>query len=261
VLKKILLGALGSVVISACLTAGVAVSTGANAAAVLAPPTLSAPATLAAGTTNPQKLVALLHVPGAENGGHFGGTGKTKLSTFYILDRRVGQCYIYSSGTPQFVGDGTWKITAWVYPVGLVNECAGTAILTVAVMGTDDTRTTDVSATLTVTVQLKRASRFSALNASPEPVKKGGTVTTKATIQRANWDDHKYHAYAGQPSELQFRTTTGNYANVKAVTAKTGGKLTGSAKQNVKGCWRYTFAGTSITAPVTAAGDCVAIKH
>ena len=86
-LKKTLLGALGLAVFSASFAAaGVTASTGAAAVASVAPPTLSAPATLAAGTKNPQKLVAVLHVPGAENGGHFGTTGKTKL-----FDGRTGE--------------------------------------------------------------------------------------------------------------------------------------------------------------------------
>jgi hypothetical protein len=164
-------------------------------------------------------------------------------------------CPLSDTTSASFISNDTWDASYSITPTELSNACAQ-AKLTVTWTDLNNL----ASGSQVVDVSLRRASRYVSLNASPEPVKKGGTVTTKATIERANWDDDAYHTYYGQPSELQFRTTTGSYADVKSVVAATGGKLSAAATQSVAGCWRYTFAGTSITAPKTAVGDCVALK-
>ncbi|CAM5700245.1 Calcium-binding protein OS=Streptomyces microflavus OX=1919 GN=Smic_45530 PE=4 SV=1 [Streptomyces microflavus] len=42
------------------------------------------------------------------------------------------------------------------------------------------------------------------VNASPEPVKKGKTLTVTGKLTRANWDSATYKGYATQPVKLQF---------------------------------------------------------
>jgi hypothetical protein len=203
--------------------------------------------------------VATVHVPGAENGGDYAGG---HLLVNYVLSLLTDQCRLYVTGTGTFQGNGTWRISSWIHPPGdLTNACEGPVSLQVNVTGNADDKTTNLHTNLTAKVHMQRAARYVSLNASPEPVRKGGTVTTKATIQRASWDDHKYHAYSGQKSELQFRTSTGVYSDVKKVRAASGGHLKASAKQTKAGCWRYTFAGTTATGPATAPGDCVAVTH
>jgi len=46
-----------------------------------------------------------------------------------------------------------------------------------------------------------RVQRLSKLtvNAAPEPVKKGGTITVTGKLSRANWEDHKYHGFTDWP--------------------------------------------------------------
>jgi hypothetical protein len=132
------------------------------------------------------------------------------------------------------------------------NDCAGSAVLSAYYLAGG-------GASDEASVRILRAARFADLNASPEPVGKGATVTIHASLQRASWADHKYHAYHGQTATLQFRTLTGSYAPVKAVTGADG-DFHATAKQTVSGCWRYVFAGTSTTGPATATGDCVTVK-
>ncbi|WP_406453218.1 hypothetical protein OG782_21095 [Streptomyces sp. NBC_00876] len=107
---------------------------------------------------------------------------------------------------------------------------------------------------------LQRASKQS-VNASPEPVKKGGTLTVTGWLSRANFDDLKYHGYTAQPVKLQFRKKgSSTYTTVKTVTTNNKGDLKTTVKASVDGYWRYSFAGTSTTPAATATGDYVDVK-
>ena len=97
-------------------------------------------------------------------------------------------------------------------------------------------------------------------NTFPEPVRKGGTVTVTGKLERANWDDGKYHGHAARPAELQFRTTNGSYRTVKTVVGSSTGVYRTTAAQSVKGCWRLVFPGSTTTTAAKTAGDCVAVR-
>lgn len=105
--------------------------------------------------------------------------------------------------------------------------------------------------------------RYSALtvNAAPEPVVKGKTITVTGALTRANWDTHHYAGYTVQPVKLQFRkkgSTT--YSTLKTVNSDSHGNLKTTFKSSVDGYWRYSFAGTSTTPAVSATGDYVEVK-
>ncbi|MGW1889959.1 DUF5707 domain-containing protein [Streptomyces sp. NPDC002004] len=105
--------------------------------------------------------------------------------------------------------------------------------------------------------------RYSKLtvNASPEPVKKGGTITVTGALTRANWDTHKYAGYTVQPVKLQFRKKdSSTYSTVKTVTSSSTGSLKTTVTASVDGYWRYSFAGTSTTPAVNATGDFVDVQ-
>ncbi|MFF9567514.1 DUF5707 domain-containing protein [Streptomyces sp. NPDC014685] len=108
-----------------------------------------------------------------------------------------------------------------------------------------------------------RVQRLSKLtvNAAPEPVKKGKTITVTGKLSRANWEDHKYHGYTGQAVKLQFRKkNSSTYSTVKTIKTNSTGNLKTTVKASVDGYWRYSFAGTSTTPAVTTAGDFVDVK-
>ncbi|QFQ98279.1 hypothetical protein F9278_21150 [Streptomyces phaeolivaceus] len=99
------------------------------------------------------------------------------------------------------------------------------------------------------------------VNASPEPVKKGRTVTATGKLTRADWQSHSYKAFAKQPVKLQFRKAgSGTYTTVKTVYSDASGnvKATGTAKYD--GYWRFSYAGVTTTAPVSATADYVDVK-
>ncbi|MET7287826.1 hypothetical protein [Streptomyces sp. NPDC005573] len=105
--------------------------------------------------------------------------------------------------------------------------------------------------------------RFSKLttDAAPEPVKKGKTLTVTGTLTRANWEDGKYHGYTGQSVKLQFRKAgTTTYTTLKTVTTSSTGGLKTTVTAGSDGYYRYSFAGTSTTTAVSAAGDYVDVQ-
>ncbi|MGX1955315.1 calcium-binding protein [Streptomyces anulatus] len=108
-----------------------------------------------------------------------------------------------------------------------------------------------------------RVQRFSKLtvNASPEPVKKGKTLTVTGKLTRANWDTKTYKGYTNQPVKLQFKKKGAkSYTTVKTIKTSSTGTLKTTVKASADGYWRYSFAGTSTTPAVSAAGDFVDVK-
>ncbi|MEV5606803.1 calcium-binding protein [Streptomyces sp. NPDC052225] len=111
------------------------------------------------------------------------------------------------------------------------------------------------------TVKVKRYAKLSATNASPEPVTQGGKLTVTGALTRANWNTNVYAGYTGQSVALQFkRSGSSTYSTVKTVTTDSAGKLKTTVTANYAGTWRWKFAGTGTTSPVTATGDGVALK-
>jgi hypothetical protein len=99
------------------------------------------------------------------------------------------------------------------------------------------------------------------VNAGPEPVTKGRTLTVTGKLTRANWEDNQYHGYSGQPVKLQFRKAgTTTYTTVKTVYTDSYGNLKATTTANYDGYWRFSFAGTTTTPAVSAAGDYVDVR-
>ncbi|MET9705077.1 calcium-binding protein [Streptomyces griseus] len=108
--------------------------------------------------------------------------------------------------------------------------------------------------------KLQRASKITA-NASPEPVKKGKTITVTGKLTRADWDTFTYKGYSKQSVQLQFKKKGAkSYSTVKTVKTSSTGALKATVKASADGTWRYSFAGTSTTPAVSAAGDFLDVK-
>ncbi|MGW3914057.1 hypothetical protein ACWEBX_21395 [Streptomyces sp. NPDC005070] len=110
------------------------------------------------------------------------------------------------------------------------------------------------------TSKLQRYSKLT-VNASPEPVKKGRTVTVTGKLTRANWELHDYYGYTGQSVKLQFRKkNSSTYTTVKTIKTDSHGNLKTTTTATVDGYFRYSFAGTATTPAVNAAGDYVDVR-
>ncbi|MFI6441619.1 hypothetical protein [Streptomyces sp. NPDC050759] len=110
------------------------------------------------------------------------------------------------------------------------------------------------------TTHLQRRSTLTA-NASPEPVKKGKTITVTGKLARANWDTNTYAGYSTQPVKLQFRKKgSSTYTTLKTIKTTSTGTLKTTTTATVDGYYRYSFAGTTTTPAVSAAGDYVDVQ-
>ncbi len=111
------------------------------------------------------------------------------------------------------------------------------------------------------TFKVLRSARLTA-NASPEPVAKGKKITVTGELTRANWETNTYAGYTSQPVQLQFRKKgSSTYTTVKTVkSSATSRKLSTTVTASTDGYWRWSFAGTSTTAPVKSAGDYLDVR-
>ncbi|CAL9306886.1 calcium-binding protein [Streptomyces sp. SudanB182_2057] len=106
----------------------------------------------------------------------------------------------------------------------------------------------------------QRAAKLTA-NATPEPVKKGKTITVTGALTRADWESLKYAGYGSQSVKLQYskKSTTG-YTTVKTIKADSKGNLKTTVKASADGYYRFSFAGNSGTAAVNSAADFIDVK-
>jgi hypothetical protein len=108
--------------------------------------------------------------------------------------------------------------------------------------------------------KVKRAARLT-VNAAPEPVKKGKTITVTGKLSRANWETHSYKGYSTQSVKLQFRKKgSDTYTDVKTVKTSSTGTLKTTTKATVDGYYRFVFAGTGTTGTAKATGDFVDVR-
>ncbi|MET7676912.1 hypothetical protein [Streptomyces seoulensis] len=110
------------------------------------------------------------------------------------------------------------------------------------------------------TTSLLRYSKLTT-DASPEPVKKGKTITVTGTLTRASWDYNKYYGYGAQSVQLQFvKKGSTTWSTLKTVKTDANGKLKTTVTASVDGAFRYVYAGVSTTAAVTSGGDAVDVQ-
>ncbi|MFD8966735.1 hypothetical protein ACFV0C_17335 [Streptomyces sp. NPDC059568] len=136
------------------------------------------------------------------------------------------------------------------------NEQAGTWKVHAQASGKDG----DVYGDYYSTVPVKRAAELT-VDAAPEPVKKGRTLTVTGKLTRADWNTNKYANYASQPVRLEFRKKDSSaYSTVKTVKANGSGSLKTTVKAVSDGYWRWNFTGTSTTAAIATTGDYVDVR-
>ncbi|MCL7425200.1 calcium-binding protein [Streptomyces sp. YS415] len=162
--------------------------------------------------------------------------------------------------TPLSATTSTCKltITGDTYDDLLDNSLAGNWHVTAAALANDGSEYWN---DFYSTHKVQRTSKLT-VNASPEPVKKGKTITVSGRLTRADWETLGYSGMpSGQSAVLQFRkkgSTT--YSNVKGIKTTTGGYLKTTVTASTDGYFRFTYAGITSTAPATATGDFVDVQ-
>jgi hypothetical protein len=139
----------------------------------------------------------------------------------------------------------------------LINSEAGTWKLGALAVNADDGITWQGGLGST---HLQRRSTLT-VNASPEPVTKGKTITVTGKLARANWDTNTYAGYSTQPVKLQYRKAgSSTYTTLKTIYTTSTGTLKTTTTATADGYYRYSFAGTTTTPSVSAAGDYVDVQ-
>ncbi|MFB4422516.1 hypothetical protein C5F59_015640 [Streptomyces sp. QL37] len=182
-------------------------------------------------------------VKGADGGGLYMGS-----YTCYETSARVADCEGELSVDPRYDLDSNSDATTWKIGVAAKLWKAGGGL-----------RTAEYT-TASGTVKVKRWAKAT-VNASPEPVTKGKTITVTGSLKRADWVKHTYTGYAGKTVSLQFRKKGSSvYSTVKTATSSGTGALKTTVKASVDGYWRWTFGGSSTSGTATAAGDFVDVR-
>ncbi|MFF2022876.1 calcium-binding protein [Streptomyces sp. NPDC058171] len=124
----------------------------------------------------------------------------------------------------------------------------------------EDSKGNETQKMKAATALVKRAAKAT-VNASPEPVKKGKTLTITGALTRANWDTNKYGGFASGAVKLQFKKKgTSRWTPVKTVSADSRGKVKTSVKASADGSYRFTYGGSASTGSATSTGDFVDVR-
>lgn len=167
-------------------------------------------------------------------------------------DTTPADCVASSATTSTCSKTFTFEPDSW-----LTYADAGTWKVGIEVWANDDSRAVRDAYT---TVRLQRFSKLT-VNASPEPIAAGKSLTVTGRLTRANWDTDTYAGYTAQPVKLQFRKAgTSTYDTLQTVNTSSTGDLKATATASVDGYWRWNFAGTSTTPAVKATGDYVDVQ-
>ncbi|MGW6268144.1 calcium-binding protein [Streptomyces sp. NPDC055060] len=165
-----------------------------------------------------------------------------------------GTCKVVNATT------STCTVTIVADPVpDLYNDLAGSGWKVYAAAGANDDDSTSVEAYKS-DARLQRYARLTT-NASPEPIKKGKTLTVTGALTRANWDTLKYAGYTKQSVKLQYKKKgAASYSTLKTITSDSKGNLKTTVTASADGYYRYVFAGTSTTPAVTSTADFVDVN-
>jgi len=101
-----------------------------------------------------------------------------------------------------------------------------------------------------------RAARLN-VQAGPESVAKGKSVTVSGALTRANWETARYGGYGGRRVDLQFRTPTGAHTLVKTMTSDPEGRLETTVAATTDGCYRLVYGGNTTTGTAQSTSDCI----
>ncbi|MEV7420292.1 hypothetical protein [Streptomyces sp. NPDC089919] len=115
------------------------------------------------------------------------------------------------------------------------------------------------SGPVTGTALIKRSSSMTA-DATPEPVTAGGTLTVTGTLTGSAWEYGAATALTGRTVQLQFRKAgTTAWTTVGTGTTDAAGKAVVTHTATATGAWRFTYPGSTGTAPCTSPTDTVTV--
>lgn len=110
-------------------------------------------------------------------------------------------------------------------------------------------------------LQLTRRTGWESLNASPEPVRKGSSITIKGKLVRANWSTETYQGYGGRSVRVEFKPAgSSTWTYVKQATTSSTGWVSTKVTASKDGSWRLRYNGNTISGASTSSSDYVDVK-
>lgn len=157
----------------------------------------------------------------------------------------------------------TCKFTVEADPrTNLATKDAGTWKVAAVALRFDDHggEETLVEKTNYKSVKVVRAAKLTT-NATPEPIKKGKTLTISGALTRASWDNLKYNGFASNSVKLQYKKKGSSaWSTVKTVKADSRGAVKTTVKASADGDYRFTYGGSGSTSAVTSGADFVDVR-
>ncbi|MFE4666219.1 DUF5707 domain-containing protein [Streptomyces sp. NPDC056716] len=100
------------------------------------------------------------------------------------------------------------------------------------------------------------------VDATPEPVRWGRTLTVTGAVHHADWaTGTQAGAAAGEPVKLQFRKAgRGDFKTVQTVQTGADGTLSTTVRAVQDGTYRWSYAGTDTAAGTVSEGDYVDVR-
>jgi hypothetical protein len=137
------------------------------------------------------------------------------------------------------------------------NRQAGSWAVTVGAVAGDESRYWNETYT---THKVLRKSVLT-VNASPEPIRKGRTLTVTGRLTRADWEKKTYVALANQYVKLQYkRSGATGWTTLKTIKSSSTGALKTTTTATYDGSYRYVYAGATTTSAVTSREDAVDVQ-
>ncbi|CAL9479669.1 DUF5707 domain-containing protein [Streptomyces sp. enrichment culture] len=110
------------------------------------------------------------------------------------------------------------------------------------------------------THKILRTSKLT-VNASPEPIRKGRTLTVTGKLTRADWAGGTYVNLAGQYVKLQYKKAGAtSWTTLKTIKSSSTGTLSTTTTATYDGSYRYSYAGATTTAPIVSREDVVDVQ-
>lgn len=111
------------------------------------------------------------------------------------------------------------------------------------------------------TLVVKRVTGLAAANATPEPVRRGKTITITSTLTRADWATGAYAAYANRTVTLQWvKRGAKRWTTVKSVKSNAKGQLKTTVKATADGSYRFVYPTDTASSGATSVTDYIDVR-
>ncbi|WP_406453740.1 hypothetical protein OG782_22770 [Streptomyces sp. NBC_00876] len=192
---------------------------------------------------NPYLYHGTTAAKGADSGGLYPGS-----YICYETSARIADCEGHLYIDPYYRLDSNNDATSWTIGVAVMLWKSDGGLKTAEFKATSGR------------VQIRRWAKAT-VNAAPEPVKKGKTITVTGSLTRADWVRHKYTGVSAATVQLQFRKKGASaYSTVKSVKSGSTGALKTTVTASADGYWRWNFGGWSTTGAATSPVDYVDVN-